>query len=237
MRVILLAGGKGTRLYPYTSVFPKPLMPLGDKPVMEVLIRRLKSYGIDHVTLCVGHLAPLVESFFKDGKWLGVKIDYSMENKPLGTVGPLTLLKDLPDYFIVTNGDLLTDANFGQMIRLHKKEKADLTIGVYKREERIDLGVLETKGKRITGYKEKPVYNFYVSTGLYVFNKKILEFLPKNEYYDFPTLVNTLLSKKKKIVSYQIKGYWLDIGRPDDYQKAIDKFSNERNGFLPKAKK
>jgi NDP-mannose synthase len=232
MRAVILAGGKGTRLYPYTAIFPKPLVPLGDKPILEILIRQLKYSGVDEITLCVGHLAPLIQTFFQDGKWLGVKINYSFENTPLGTVGPLKLIKSLPDNFIVTNGDLLSDVNFKKIFHFHQRNKADLTIGVYKREEKIDLGVLDISKKKIIGYREKPSYNFYVSTGLYVFSKKILKLVPKDKYFDFPSLVNLLIAENKKVMSYEIKGFWLDIGRPDDYQKAVEKFDKEKELFI-----
>lgn len=232
MRAILLAGGKGTRLYPYTATFPKPLVPVGDKPILEILIRQLKMYGFKHVTLCVGHLSYLIKSYFSNGKFLGVKIDYSLEKKPLGTVAPLTLIKNLPKTFLVANGDLLTDADFGQMLKKHTKKKAALTVGVYKRHEKIELGVLDIKDDKIVGYKEKPEYDFSVSTGLYIFEKRILKYIPKKKYFDFPSLVNVLIEKGEEVVPFEITGFWLDIGRPDDYQKAVEKYTTEKELFL-----
>ncbi|MBI3397445.1 NTP transferase domain-containing protein [Candidatus Woesebacteria bacterium] len=232
MRAVLLAGGKGTRLYPYTAVFPKPLVPIDNVPIMEILIRQLKHYGFDHITLCVGHLSYLLKSYFGNGENFGVKIDYSLEQKPLGTVAPLTLINDLPKTFLVANGDLLTDADFGSMIKTHKNSKAALTVGVYNRHEKIELGVLDISNSQITGYREKPEMDFSVSAGCYVFEKKVLELVPKNEYFDFPSLVNILLENKTKIAPFVIDGYWLDIGRPDDYQKAIEKFSMNKGLFL-----
>ncbi len=231
MRAVLLAGGKGTRLYPYTAVFPKPLVPLGDKPIMEIFIRQLKSFGFDHVTICVGHLASLIKTFFKDGKWLGIKIDYSLENEPLGTVGPLALLNDLPETFLVANGDLLTTVDLSEMMKIHKRKGAILTVGIHKQERKIEWGVLEIKRDRIVGYSEKPTQKFYISAGVYILDKSVLKYLPKNKYFDFPQLVNLLIQKEKNIVPYNIRGYWLDIGRPDDYQKALEEFSNRRNIF------
>lgn len=232
MRAVLLAGGKGTRLYPYTAIFPKPLMPLVDKPVLEVLIRQLKNHGFDEITLCVGHLSSLIKTYFKNGKSLGVKIDYSLENKPLGTIGPLTLLDDLPDTFLVANGDLLTNADFSAMVKFHRRKGAVLTIGTHKEERRTEWGVLEIKKDRIVGYREKPLHKFYISAGVYILNKAVLGNLPKNKYFDIPQLVNLLIQKKQNVVSYEIKGYWLDIGKPDDYQKAIEEFSKKRDMFL-----
>jgi NDP-sugar pyrophosphorylase family protein len=213
------------------------LVPLGDKPVMEILIRRLKAHGFKHVTLCVGHLAPLIKSFFNNGKTLGIKIDYSLEKSPLGTVAPISLIKNLPKTFLVANGDLLTTANFKEMIKLHKKEKAALTVGTYKRHEKIELGVLEIEKNRVVAYKEKPEFDFLVSAGVYIFEKKLLKYIPKNKYFDFPALVNRLIEDKEKVVSYNIDGFWLDIGRPDDYQKAIDEYSKDSEYFLSNTKR
>ncbi len=232
MKAVLIAGGKGTRLYPYTAIFPKPLVPVGDRPILQILITQLKHYGFDDVTMCVGHLSYLIKSYFGDGKEFGVKINYSQEEKPLGTVAPLSLLSNLPKTFLVCNGDLLTDANFKKMVAKHKKQKAILTVGVYKRHEKIELGVLETNKGQITAYKEKPEFDFTVSAGVYIFDKKALKYIPKNEYFDFPSLVNKLLENKEKVIPFEIDGYWLDIGRPDDYQKAIEKYTSEKEMFL-----
>lgn len=230
MKAVLLVGGKGTRLYPYTASFPKPLMPIGDRPILEILVRQLKHYGFTDFTFCVGHLAPLIKTFFKNGRWLGIKINYSFEKKPLGTVGPLTLIsEDLPDNFLVANGDLLTSADFREMMKQHKNKKALLTIGTYKLKQKIDSGTLKLNNGKITSYIEKPELEFFISAGFYIFNKKILDFIPKNEYFDIPNLVKILLKKKKKINSYLIDGLWLDIGRPDDYQKAIEIYSDNKN--------
>lgn len=234
MRAVLMAGGKGTRLYPYTAVLPKPLVPLGDRPILEILIRRLKEHGFDHITLCVGHLASLIEAYFKDGQWLGVKIDYSFEHEPLGTVGPLTLVEDLPDTFLVANGDLLTDIDFSAMMEFHKKKKALLTVGTYKRMEKIELGILEIEGDQIKRYLEKPTKEFYISSGLYIFDKKVLDLLVKGERNDFPNLVTSLIDQDKKVVPFEIEGFWLDIGRPDDYQKAVEIYTTKPETFTNK---
>lgn len=231
MRAVLLAGGKGTRLYPYTAVFPKPLVPIGDRPVLEILIHQLKFYGFTEITLCVGHLADLLVVYFGDGSKFGVKINYSFEEKPLGTIGPLRLLKDLPETFLVANGDLLVDTNFREIWNKHNKSKALLTIGTKERNEKIDLGVLETQKDQVVSFKEKPEFTFKVSAGIYIFSKKILNYIPRDSYFDFPGLVQKLLKKNQKICSYNIPGFWLDIGRPDDYQKAIDKFNNGDETF------
>ena len=231
MRAILMAGGKGTRLYPYTAVFPKPLVPVGERPILEIIIYQLKYYGFKDITLCVGHLASLVETYFGDGHKLGVKINYSLEDKPLGTIAPLTLLDHLPENFLVANGDLLVDFDIKKFWEYHKKSKALLSIGTYKRHEKIELGVLDEELGKVVAYREKPEFNFMVSAGIYILNKKILEYVPKNEYFDFPSLVQSLLNDKKNINAYNIEGFWLDIGRADDYQKAIEEFASKENIF------
>ena len=232
MKAVLIAGGKGTRLYPYTATFPKPLVPIGNMPIIEILIRQLKTHGFRDITICVGHLSYLIKAYFGSGKNFGVKIKYSEEKKILGTAAPLSLLKELPKTFLVANGDLLTDANFKKMYQYHKKKKAALTVGVYKRYEKIELGVLDTINGLITAYREKPVFDFTVSTGVYIFDKSILEYIPKNKYFDFPSLVNSLLKQGKKVIPFEITGYWLDIGMPEDFQKAIDKFTSKTKTLL-----
>ncbi len=229
-KAVILVGGKGTRLYPYTAVFPKPLIPVGDKPILEILVRQLKYYGFTDLTFCVGHLGSLIEAFFKDGKWLDVHIDYSFEEKPLGTVGPLKLIKNLPEEFFALNGDLLTTANFKEVMRTHNKRQAALTIGTYKIETKVDLGVLRIRNGVIREYKEKPSQEFFISTGLYAFNKRVLDLVPDNEYFDIPQLVKLLIKRKEKVISHLIEGIWLDLGKPEDYQKAIELYSN--NGSL-----
>lgn len=232
MKAVLIAGGKGTRLYPYTATFPKPLVPVGNMPIIEILIKQLKAHGFKDITLCVGHLSYLIKSYFGNGKNFGVRINYSEEKKVLGTVAPLSLLKELPKTFLVANGDLLTDVNFKKMYQYHKKKKATLTVGVYKRHEKIELGVLDIMNGLITAYREKPIFDFNVSTGVYIFDKSILKYIPKNKYFDFPSLVNKLLTHGKKVIPFEITGYWLDIGMPADYQKAIEKFTNKTNTLL-----
>lgn len=230
-RAVLLAGGRGTRLYPYTAVFPKPLVPVGDKPILEILIRQLKYYGFREITLCVGHLANLIETYFGDGSRFGVKLDYSFEDKPMGTIAPLNLLGDLPNTFLVANGDLLIDFDFRKIWKAHRSNGAILTIGTCIRHEKVELGVLEAKEKMVVSYKEKPEFDYRVSTGVYIFSKRVLEYVPKKTYFDFPCLVNKLLENKEKVMSYDISGFWLDIGRPDDYQKAVEKFSRDGDIF------
>lgn len=234
MRAVILAGGKGTRLAPYTVAFPKPLMPLGDIPILEVVVRQLKHYGFTHITMAVGHLAELLQAYFGDGEKFGIQIDYSREDRPLGTAGPLRLIPELDDHFLVMNGDLLTDLHYGNLMQQHKDEANDATIGVYAKEVKIDLGVLEKDADgRIVDYREKPTLSYDVSMGVYVFRREILDLIPDG-YFDFPDLVLELIKLGRPIRGYAFDGLWLDIGRSEDYAQAIETFENAREQFLPK---
>jgi NDP-sugar pyrophosphorylase family protein len=233
MKVIILAGGKGRRLYPYTVVLPKPLMPLGDFPILEVVLRQLKSHGLTDVTLAVGHLGNLIQAFFGDGSKWGVKIDYSFEEEPLGTVGPLTHLADLDETFMVMNGDLLTTLNYLDLMEYHNDEKAIATVAAQERCVDIDFGVIQRdKDDRMAKYIEKPRLSYLVSMGIYVFEPELLKFIPKGERFDFPDLIQLLLQKHTKVAIYRSDEFWLDIGRPDDYQKAVEEFERNRKRFL-----
>lgn len=236
MRAVILAGGKGQRLRPYTTVLPKPLMPIGDMPILEVVLRQLKAAGVTHVTMAVGYLAELMEAFFRDGSRLGMRIDYSLEERPLGTVGPLTLIPSLGDErdFLMMNGDVLTTLDYAKFIAHHRQSGAELTIATYRREVKIDFGVIESGGDGLlTGYVEKPRFDYRVSMGVYCFDARVLQQLRPGEHLDFPDLVKSLLAQRRKVASYPFDGYWLDMGRPDDYATAIDEFESRRHEFLP----
>ena len=234
IRAVVLAGGKGTRLAPYTRIIPKPLMPIGDKPILEIMLRQMKRAGIRQVTLTVGYLGDLMRLFFLDGKRLGLKIDYVQEEKPLGTSGPLANVKGLTNTFLVTNGDVLTDLDFAELIAYHREQGAIATIATHKRKVAINLGVVETdKDNVVTNYLEKPDFNYLVSMGLYVFEPRVLKYIPRDEYLDFPDLVKTLIEAGEKVSSYPFKGYWEDLGRPDDYERASVDFEKNRSQFLP----
>ena len=229
MKAVILAGGKGTRLAPYTTIFPKPLMPIDDMPILEILLRQMKMAGIDEAILAVGYLKELLRAYFNNGERLGIKIRYSFEEKPLGTAGPLSLVDGIDDTFIVSNGDVLTTMKIGELVQFHRKNKAAATIAMHTRKVRIDLGVLELNGSNeVYNYIEKPTYDFNVSMGIYVFEPKIFEYIPKNEYLDFPDLVLKLLYNGEKVVGYPFDGYWQDLGRPDDYQQALNDFEEIR---------
>ena len=234
MKAVILAGGKGTRLAPYTRIFPKPMLPIGDKAIVEIMIYQMRRAGISDIVLAVGHLAGLMRAFFQDGSQFGVNICYSYEDQPLGTAGPLAAIPDLDSTFMVTNGDVLTTLDMRELIAFHKENKGVATIATHHRQVRIDLGVIHTNGDHtIIGYQEKPTIDYSVSMGIYLFEPDVLAFIPKGEYLDFPDLVKLLIAAGKKVVAYPFDGYWQDLGRPDDYEQANLDFETMRSEFLP----
>lgn len=233
MRAVILAGGKGTRLKPYTTVFPKPLMPLDDMPILEVVIRQLKRAGVSRVTLAVGHLAELIEAFFGDGGKWGVRIDYSREDKPLGTMGGLTLIEDLKDDFLVMNGDVLSDIDYRALVKRHQEEQALFTVAAYNRQVKVDFGVLDyDANRRLVNFVEKPELDYRVSMGIYVLNARVLTYIPRGEPFGFDDLMHTLIRRGETVYCYPFDGYWLDIGRVDDYETANAEFARMRTTLL-----
>ena len=222
MKAVILAGGKGTRLKPYTTVIPKPLVPVGERAILEILITRLKKQGVDEIFICLNHFAEIIMAFFGDGNKFGLKINYSLEQEPLGTVAPIKLIPWLPDDFLVMNGDLLTDLNFQDLYDYHLHGNSLLTVSTFARKIKIDFGVIDVDQKTLlaTGFREKPEFDFSVSMGVYAMNRKVLDFVPSGIHFGFDDLMLTLLEKKQPARIYPYHGYWLDIGRPDDYDKA-----------------
>ncbi len=234
MKAVILAGGKGTRLAPYTKILPKPLLPIGDMPILEILLRQMHHAGVEQVVLTVGHLAELLRLFFQDGQRVGMDITYSYEDQPLGTAGPLALVPGLDQTFLVSNGDVLTNLQLSDLVAFHKANDAVATIATHRRHVKIDLGVLELNGSnQVQGYIEKPTYDYSVSMGIYVFEPVVLEYIEKNKYLDFPNLVQMLLVDGRNVVSYPFDDYWMDLGRPDDYEQAVQDFERLRTQFLP----
>ncbi len=229
---VILAGGKGSRLRPYTIVLPKPLMPIGDYPILEVIVRQLVVQGFTYITLAVNHQAELIKAFFGDGSKWGISIEYSLEDQPLGTMGPLKLINNLPDHFLVMNGDILTDIVFAEFFDNHVKSGAIYTISSHLREEMIDYGVLQTNNGFLTGFKEKPKNTYEVSMGIYMLSKKVLDFIPNNTPYGFDQLMLALLAKNEPVAINTFTGLWLDIGRPDDYVEAIEQFDQLKDKIL-----
>jgi len=233
MRAVVLAGGKGTRLRPYTVVLPKPLMPVGEFPILEIVVRQLSRHGFDHITLAVNHQAELIKAFFGDGSKWKVRIDYSLEDCPLGTMGPLRLIKDLPENFLVMNGDILTDLDFAEFYKRHVTKNKPFSISAYCRKHTIDYGVLETDNEgMLKGFQEKPTNAYNVSMGIYMVNRSILDYLPESTYFGFDNLMLRLIQDRCQVRVVPFNGYWLDIGRPDDYMQAIEEFEAEKGRFL-----
>lgn len=237
IKALILVGGKGTRLRPYTNVIPKSLLPVGDLPILEIILMQLKIAGVSEVILAVGHMAHLFESFFQDGSRLGIKISYSYEDKPLGTAGPIAyVLDDLGDDFIVMNGDLLTTLNYKEMFDLHQQRAAAATIASFNRKIKIDFGVLEFDSSQILKkYTEKPSYSFNLGMGINIINANAASsFLVKGEYLDMPDLMMKIQHQGKAVFCHNEDCFWLDMGCPSDYDEANEAFENMKDKFLPK---
>jgi len=223
---VILAGGLGTRLAPYTTVFPKPLMPVGGKPVLELVLRRLRLQGVQRATLAVSYLEELIRAFFGDGSKLGMGLEYFREEAPLGTVGVLSVLADVPDPCLVMNGDVLTTIDIAGMTRLHRERGAAMTIATQRREVKIDYGVLRTQtAGEVIGYDEKPTLEYVVSAGVNLISARARGCLHRGERCDIPTLALRLMEAGELVVAYHSDAYWRDIGRPADFESANEEFS------------
>jgi NDP-mannose synthase len=232
-RAVVLAGGKGTRLRPYTVVFPKPLMPLGDYPILEVIVRQLAANGFDHITMAVNHQANLIKAFFGDGDAWRVRIDYSLESRPLSTIAPLCLIGDLPDTFLLMNGDVLTDLPFRRLYDDHVTSRRVFTVAASSRKHTIDYGVLRTdEAGTLVGFEEKPSVQYLVSMGVYVVQRSVLSLVPPDRPYGFDDLMHALIARRDPVNVKTHDGYWLDLGRPDDYAQAVDDFERRRDALL-----
>jgi NDP-sugar pyrophosphorylase family protein len=238
-RAVILAGGKGTRLRPYTTVLPKPLMPVGDRPILDVVIRQLRRSGFDRVTISTGYLAELIEAFFRDGEQYGIPIDYVREDEPLGTAGALALVEGLQEPFLVMNGDVLTDLDYARLLADHQASDAVATIATHSRTVEISLGVLAfddaEDDTRLTNYYEKPQIDYEASMGVYCFSPAVLEYIDRGRRLDFPDLVLRLIAAGQTVRAWRSDDFWLDIGRPDDYEDAQETFERLRHRFLPDA--
>jgi len=234
MQAIILAGGKGTRLKPYTTVIPKPLMPLGDLPILEIILRQLKHAGITKIYLAVGYMPQLFEAIFGNGEKLGLSIEYSQETKALGTAGPIAnLLPKLDENFLVMNGDVLTTVDYETFLKGHRDSRAAASICTYAREVKIDFGVVEAKEGRLDRYIEKPTYHYEVSMGINALNKRAVEkHLQEGEFLDMPDLLMKLRNDNQSVRTVKQTCAWLDIGRPEDYSLALDLFESQKSEFL-----
>lgn len=225
---VILAGGKGTRLYPYTVALPKPLVPVGDKPILEMMIIRLAYQGFKRIIITVNHQADIIMAYFGNGDKWNVSIEYSLENKPLGTMGPLKLIKELPEHFLVMNGDVLTDLDFSDFLDMHISSGNLFTISSHKREQKADYGILDVDNGILCGFQEKPTSWYNVSMGVYAVSRGVVDIIPDDQFFGFDGLMDLMLSKKMNVGVIEHKGYWMDIGRPDDYARATEDVENER---------
>ena len=221
MEAVILAGGKGTRLKPFTATLPKPLVPVGDRPVIEILLHQCRRAGVARVHLAVNHLAGLIKGVVGDGSRYGLDIVYSVEDHPLSTVGPIKRIAGLPDQFLVANGDVLTDLDMAGLMQVHVESGAELTVAAHQRKEQLDYGVLTVGDKRkVIGFDEKPAQTVLVSMGIYVFSRAVLQHVPDNKPFGFDDLMHQLLRENRPVEAFPYDGYWLDIGRPADYERA-----------------
>ena len=236
-RAVILAGGKGTRLRPYTTVLPKPLMPVGDRPILDVVIRQLRARDFDRITISTGYLAELIEAFFRDGSAHGIPVDYVREDEPLGTAGALSLVDGLDEDFLVMNGDVLTDLDYGRLLDDHRASDAVATIATHSRTIEISLGVLafddHADDTRLTGYYEKPRIDYEASMGVYCFSPRVLEHVERGKRLDFPDLILRLVAAGETVRAWRSDDFWLDIGRHDDYEQAQEEFERLRHRLLP----
>lgn len=233
MQAVILAGGKGKRLAPYTTILPKPLMPIDDMPILEIVLLQLKKHGFTKIVLAVGHLAGLIQAYCGDGSRWGLNITYSMEHEPLGTAGPLSLIDGLEEDFLVMNGDLLTNIDYSDLMKVHLEKNALATVSMYNKDVPISLGVLKLDDLgNIIDYIEKPTLTYKVSMGIYILNRKIVEHIEKGKYLDFPVLIKHLIGENEKVVGYDFTGYWMDIGRHEDYSKVLEEFNSIRDELL-----
>ncbi len=233
VQAVILAGGQGSRLRPYTTILPKPLMPLDEFPIVEVIIRQLAYYGIKHLVISTGHLAGLIEAFCGNGERWGVSIRYVKENQPLGTAGALQLIENLEDHFLIINGDVLTDLNFKDFFKYHKAKKGIATIAVEERVVKTDFGVIECRGQNeLKDYIEKPEHKSLVSMGINILNKRCKRYVAKDERLGMPELMLRMRDRGEKIYCFKHPGMWLDLGRIDDLEQAQDVFRKHKKSFL-----
>lgn len=234
MHAVILAGGRGVRLRPYTTRLPKPLVPIGDEfSILDIVLQQLAQQGFERATLAIGYLGSLIQAYVGDGRRWGIEVDYATEEVPLGTIGPvLQILDRLPDEFLVMNGDVLTDLDYGALMQSHRESGAPLTVATYKREVRIDFGVLSTSAGKVVRFTEKPTIDYRVSMGVYGVSKSTLKRYPVGGPLGFDDLVLDLLDRGEPPEEFGCDGFWLDIGRPDDYDRANAEFPALRPTLL-----
>lgn len=227
MQAVILAGGRGLRLDPYTRILPKPLFPIGQEPIAAILVRQLQSAGFNEIVMCLGYLSDLIIAYFQDGNRFGLPIRYTTESAPLGTAGPLRNITGLSDNFLVVNGDELTTLNFRDLADYHLLSQADITVAVQKKLVPSSFGVLDIKNGHVIAYREKPTLDYWANMGIYVLNKRVLQLIPENQSFDMPELIQSLLKERACIVSFESEDLWFDIGTMEDLEKAKKIFDHE----------
>ncbi len=230
---MILAGGLGTRLRPYTTVLPKPLVPVGERPILEHILRRLNACGVRKADVCVGHLGELIQAYFSESSSLPADLElrWHREDEPLGTAGALRLIPDLEGTFIAMNGDILTTLDYRELVAFHERSGAALTVATHAKRVDIDLGVIETDGDRIVAYREKPKLDYHVSMGIYAYDERALAHLPAEGPCQFPELVQRLLDAGENVASFRSNAEWYDIGTPEEHQRAVEAFERSPGTF------
>ena len=225
--VVLMVGGLGTRLRPLTENIPKPMLEVGGKPILETIVERFVGSGFTKITMCLGYKSNVIQDYFQDGGNFGANIDYVVEEKRMGTAGALTLLKkEFNKPFFVMNGDLLTNVDFEEMLNFHESNNSKATMCVREYDMEVPYGVVSINNEDITSIDEKPIHSFFVNAGLYLLDSECVNLIPRDEFYDMPTLFEELITAKEKIVSFPLREYWLDIGRMADYERANIEYCN-----------
>ena len=235
MHAVILAGGRGTRLRPFTTTLPKPLVPIGgDMAILEIVLRQLAWRGFTHASIAIGHLGQLIRAYVGDGSQWGIAVDYATESEPLGTMGPVVLMLDrLPEHFLIMNGDILTDLDYRALLTAHVASGKPITVATYRRDVNVDFGVLELDGERIVGFVEKPTLSYSVSMGVYALSRTTLQAYEPGRPFGFDGLMADLLASGQEPAALPFEGYWLDIGRPEDYDQANLEFASVRDRLLP----
>jgi len=232
---VILAGGKGTRLRPFTTTLPKPLVPIGEEgSILEIVLRQLGHHGFRSATIATGHLGEVIRAYVGDGSKWGLEVDYTVEDEPLGTMGPVVTARDrLPEHFLVMNGDVLTDLDYAALLDAEVASNAPITVATYRRDVSVDFGVLEVENGRIVHFTEKPTLAYRVSMGVYALARSTLDAYPPGQALGFDELMLDLLARGEAPASYDFDGYWLDIGRPEDYDRANAEWPEMRAALLP----
>jgi NDP-mannose synthase len=233
MRAVVLAGGLGMRLRPYTTILPKPLVPVGDRPILELILRQLYRSGVREVDLCVGHLGELIQVYFTQATTMPADLElrWHWEDEPLGTAGALRVVPGLDGTFIAMNGDVLTTLDYGRLVDFHREQEATLTVSMHTKHVDVDLGVIDSRDGLITGYREKPSFDYDVSMGVYVYEPRALEHLPPEGPCQFPDLVLRLLDAGERVAAYASDADWYDIGTFGELERAVEVLEERPEAF------